>query len=139
MITFDGGALSGTRYSISGPGNFWTGIYRAMSVTGSPPIRTALRPINGDFVIPALYVEGTPITASGLITGQSLATLGLSATSGLLGTWTIGSDSIEVWAGAKPASAPVPGPLPLMGAGTAFAFSRRLRSRLRAGRPTLTA
>jgi hypothetical protein len=38
-----------------------------------------------------------------------------SGLTGLLGTWTVGSDSIEVWAGA------------------AFAFSRRPRVRLRQG------
>ncbi|MEB3168373.1 MAG: hypothetical protein VKK97_06520 [Synechococcaceae cyanobacterium] len=88
----------------------------------------------GQFYLSSGYVEGTPITSTGLIPGQSLATLGLSSTSGLLGTWTIGSDSIEVRA--KPASSSaVPGPLPLLGAGTAFAFSRRLRSRLRGAKP----
>ncbi|MCS5697778.1 hypothetical protein NZK32_01790 [Cyanobium sp. FGCU-52] len=104
-----------------------------MSVSGTPSIRTSLVGFGGIFSFQGSYVEGTPITATGLITGESLATLGLSATSGLLGTWTIGSDSIEVWAGAKPAAA-VPGPLPLMGAGTAFAFSRLLRTRLRTAR-----
>jgi hypothetical protein len=140
LISFDLVGISGDRYLISGPSNFGTGGTRFMS-SGcvEPSIRTVLS--GGDNYLQFLnsYVEGNPITASCLITGRSLATLGLNATSGLLGTWTIGSDSIEVWAGAKPASAPVPAPLPLMGAGTAFAFSRRLRARLHRARRSLEA
>jgi hypothetical protein len=85
------------------------------------------------------YIQGSPLPGSAVLTGRTLSSLGLNSTSGLLGTWTIGSDSIEVWAGAKPASAPVPAPLPLMGAGTAFAFSRRLRARLHRARRYLEA
>lgn len=80
------------------------------------------------------YVQGSAISGSGLFTGKTLADLGLSATSGLLGTWTIGSDTIEVWAGAKPAA--VPAPLSLLGVSAAFAYSRRLRARVRQGSST---
>jgi hypothetical protein len=133
LISFDQVGISGDSYLISGPSNFGTGSTRIMSSCVEPSIRTVL---SGNEYLQFLnsYVEGNPITASCLITGRSLATLGLNATSGLLGTWTIGSDSIEVWAGAKPASAPVPAPLPLIGAGTAFASSRRLRARLHRAR-----
>jgi hypothetical protein len=137
QISFGGGTFSALLYTISGPTNFGSGVNIDFSVAVAPPIRTFLGGNSGSFYIEDSYVEGTPITSSGLITGQSLATLGLNAISGLLGTWTIGSDSIEVWAGAKPA--PVPGPLPLMGAGTAFAFSRRLRARLHRARRSLEA
>ena len=140
QISFAGASLDGRAYTISGPTTFGSGETTPFSVAVAPPIRTFFEgAFGGFFVIEGSYVEGTPITASGLITGQSLATLGLNATSGLLGTWSTGSDSIEVWAGAKPASAPVPAPLPLMGAGTAFAFSRRLRARLHRARRSQSA
>ena len=136
-IRFDDGNLTPANvYTVIGPSNFGSGTNSNMS---SASISTFTSLNNGELYIQNSYTEGTPITASGLITGQSLATLGLNATSGLLGTWTIGSDSIEVWAGAKPASAPVPAPLPLMGAGTAFAFGRRLRARLHRARRSLEA
>jgi len=139
-ITFSGVQFLGKSFIISGPTTFGSGLSTPFSVAVAPPIRTYFQgAFGGFFVIEGLYVEGTPITASGLITGQSLATLGLNATSGLLGTWSTGSDFIEVWAGAKPASAPVPAPLPLMGAGTAFAFSRRLRARLHRARRSQSA
>ena len=83
------------------------------------------------FTIDASYALGTPIAASGILTGKTLSGLGLSTTSGLLGTWTFNSnpsETIQLWAG--PAAS---------GAGStaaAFSFSRRLRSRLRAGSPS---
>ncbi len=64
---------------------------------------------------------------SGTFASATLSSLGLSSTPGLLGTWSIGSDCIKVYAGPVTAT----GPLPLLGAGAAFSFSRRLRSRLR--------
>ena len=140
QISFDGGFFSGRAYTISGPTTFGSDLITPFSVAVAPTIRTFFEgAFGGFFAIEGSYVEGTPITASGLITGESLATLGLNTTSGLLGTWSTGSDSIEVWAGAKPASAPVPAPLPLMGAGTAFAFSRRLRARLHRARRSQSA
>jgi hypothetical protein len=126
----------GLRYAkSSGPSNIGSSTAFSNITSLSKSIDTYFHATLG-LTLPTSYVQGTAITASGLITGQSLATLGLSSTSGLLGTWTIGSDSIEVWAGAKPAApSAVPGPLPLLGAGTALAFSRRLRSRLRGANP----
>lgn len=128
--------FTGLRYPISsGPSNIGSSTAFSNITSLSKSIDTYFHATLG-LTLPTSYVQGTAITASGLITGQSLATLGLSSTSGLLGTWTIGSDSIEVWAGAKPAApSAVPGPLPLLGAGTALAFSRRLRSRLRGANP----
>ena len=84
-------------------------------------------------VLDSSYVQGTAISGSGLFSGQTLAGLNLSATPGLLGTWTVGSDSIEVRVGTAPPPSSVPGPLPLLGAAAAFAHSRRLRARVRAG------
>lgn len=151
-ISFGGGFISpsnaiiltddfnnGNLYPIDGPGQFGNGDFVALSSV-SVSNNSFLFGSGNYFSLQSGYVEGAPITGTGLIVGQSLSTLGLDSTSGLLGTWTVGSDSIEVWAGAKPAPpSAVPGPLPLLGAGAAFAYSRRLRSRLRAGRPTLTA
>jgi len=79
------------------------------------------------------YIEGNPISGTGLIVGQTLSSLGLNSTTpgDLLGTWTIGTDTIEARIGGGGGAA-VPGPLPLFGAAAAFAHSRRLRARLRA-------
>ncbi|MFN9610686.1 MAG: hypothetical protein ACK546_00810 [bacterium] len=50
--------------------------------------------------------------------------MGLTSTSGTIGTWTLvgTGDTVNVNV--------VPGPLPLFGAGAAFGFSRRLRQRI---------
>jgi MYXO-CTERM domain-containing protein len=87
----------------------------------------------GGFGLPDSYVGGDPISGVGLLAGQTLASLGLSSTTpgAVLGTWIIGSDSIEVRIGGGGDA--VPGPLPLLGAAAAFAHSRRLRTRIRAG------
>jgi hypothetical protein len=140
MIHF-GPIASANAYSASGPTTFGTGGSSTMS-TYSASTGIYLEAISSRFFLSSGYVPGTAITGSGLLTGKTLSTLGLSSTSGLLGTWTIGSDSIELWAGPKggsSAAAAAPGPLPLLGAGAAFAYSRRLRSRLRGGRPSLKA
>ena len=81
------------------------------------------------------YSVGSPISGSGLFTGTTLAGLGLSSTTpGLLASWNINgsSETVEVRIGSTAPSS-VPGPLPLFGAAAAFAHSRRLRARLRAG------
>lgn len=80
------------------------------------------------------YSVGSPISGSGLFTGTTLAGLGLSTTPGLLASWNItgSSETVEVRIGSNAPSS-VPGPLPLLGAAAAFAHSRRLRARLRAG------
>lgn len=142
MISF-GAFGSANSYTISGPSNFGTG--GALTITGvtSGVTKVGLASAGSPdgLFLSNSYVQGDPLTASGLITGKTLSTLGLSSTSGLVASWTVGSDSIELWAGAKPAASPAaaPGPLPLLGAGAAFGYSRRLRSRLRGGRPSLKA
>ena len=75
-------------------------------------------------MIDSSYVSGTPIISNAIFSGKSLADIGLTPTSGFLGTWTLTGtgDTINVKV--------VPGPLPLAGAGVAFAFSRRLRQRI---------
>jgi hypothetical protein len=81
------------------------------------------------------YTLGSPISGSGLLAGQTLASLGFGFTApGLLASWNItgSSETVEVRIGSTAPSS-VPGPLPLFGAAAAFAHSRRLRARLRAG------
>ncbi|MFM1798732.1 MAG: hypothetical protein RLZZ117_1010, partial [Cyanobacteriota bacterium] len=70
------------------------------------------------------YVSGSPIISSAVFNGLTLADLGLTPTSGTVGTWTLEGtgDTVNVNV--------VPGPLPLLGAGAAFGFSRRLRQRI---------
>ena len=123
------GNITGTGYTISGPSNFGTGV---TSMTYSGDSFNFSKSIN-KLTLDNAYVQGSAITGSGLFTTNTLAGLGLSATSGLLGTWTIGTDSIQVWAGPVPQPSSVPGPLPLLGAAAAFSHSRRLRARVRAG------
>lgn len=62
-----------------------------------------------------------------------LGLLGLTTSSGTLGTWTLADtgDTIEVKVlNPNPPTSSVPGPLPVLGAGAAFGFSRRLRQRI---------
>ncbi|MFZ9752327.1 MAG: hypothetical protein ACO3B3_02055 [Cyanobium sp.] len=62
-----------------------------------------------------------------------LGLLGLTTSSGTLGTWTLADtgDTIEVKVlNPSPPTSSVPGPLPVLGAGAAFGFSRRLRQRI---------
>ena len=125
--------INGTKYSITGPPSFGTAsstTFASGSISGT---RAILQGSASNFLLDPSYIQGSSIAASGILTGKTLSSLGLSTTSGLLATWTFNSnptETIQVWAGpAAPAAAP--GPLPLMGAGAAYAFSRRLRSRIR--------
>lgn len=86
---------------------------------------------SSQFRLASEYIEGTAISGTGLIAATTLADLGIGS-SGLLTSWAIGSDFIEIYSGPAPQPNPVPGPLPLFGAAAAFAHSRRLRARLRA-------
>lgn len=89
-----------------------------------------------DFAISGSYVNGTPIVSSATFNNQTLA--GLGFVPGLVGSWTFinqPSESVRVFVGAPGSdTTQVPGPLPLMGAGAAFAISRRLRRRVALGR-----
>ena len=80
------------------------------------------------FGINSTYVSGSPVVSSAVFTGKTLADLGLTPSSGTLGTWTLiaTGDTISVRV--------VPGPLPVLGAGAAFGFSRRMRRRIRQSR-----
>jgi hypothetical protein len=82
------------------------------------------------FAISPRYSSGAPIASSSVFAGQTLAGLGFTINSGLIGTWTLAGtgDTIQLVLGSP--SAQVPGPLPLLGAGAAFCWSRRLRRRI---------
>ena len=134
-VVSTGNIVSGLVYSVSGPTTFGSGFLGATptlfsSYTGDNVILSGTSSL---LTLDSSYVQGNAISGSGLFLGKTLAGLGLSATSGLLGTWTIGTDSIQVWAGPVPQPSSVPGPLPLLGAAAAFSHSRRLRARVRAG------
>ena len=115
-----------------GPSNFGSG--GSTSFTSySGPSTFLLGWIN--YLIIENYTLGSPISSSGLLAGQTLASLGFGSTApGLLASWNItgSSETVEVRIGSTAPSS-VPGPLPLFGAAAAFAHSRRLRARLRAG------
>jgi hypothetical protein len=113
------------RYPISGPATFLTGsgsFFGASSVSGIATVLVV--PTFFFFSIANSYVLGTPIISYSTFNGKTLADLGLTPSSGSLGTWTLDgtTESINVRV--------VPGPLPLLGAGAAFGFCRRLRRRI---------
>jgi hypothetical protein len=64
------------------------------------------------------HVNNTPIVSSATFSSSTLAGLGFTISSGLIGTWTLADtlDTINVVLG-PPAA--VPGPLPLFGAAAA--------------------
>ncbi len=76
------------------------------------------------FIIDSSYVFGTPIISNAIFNGTTLADIGLTPSSGLLGTWTLTGTSETININV------VPGPLPLVGVGAALGFSRRLRQRI---------
>jgi hypothetical protein len=122
-----GSAGSVLRYLISGPSTFAAGTAVLVPATTVSGLSTVMSVGGGEseFDISPTYTPGTPIISNAIFSGKTLADLGLTPTSGLLGTWTlVGSgDTINVNV--------VPGPLPVLGAGVAFGFSRRLRRRIR--------
>ncbi len=87
--------------------------------------------------ISSAYVSGDPIVSSSTFTGKTLASLGFTISSGLLGSWILTGTTENIFAclgtdpcAPPPSGAAVPGPLPLLGAGAAFCWSRRLRKRI---------
>ncbi|MCP9860140.1 MULTISPECIES: hypothetical protein [unclassified Cyanobium] len=128
-----GNIASGLQLAVSGPASFGPGGSTTFSFSSYTGDNVVLFGIFNQLVLDSSYVQGNVINGSGLFSGQTLAGLNLSATPGLLGTWTVGSDSIEVRVGTAPPPSSVPGPLPLLGAAAAFSHSRRLRARVRAG------
>lgn len=125
---------SGTGWSLeNGPSNFGSGDYEAFTSYSGTTI--GLHSPTKTLFLDENYTLGSPILGSGVIAGQTLASLGFGSTApGLLASWNIAgsSETVEVRIGSNAPSS-VPGPLPLLGAAAAFAHSRRLRARLRAG------
>jgi hypothetical protein len=97
---------------------------------GDPDFTSSVFGISPFFAISPGYSSGAPIASSSVFAGQTLASLGFTINSGLIGTWTLAGtrDTIQLVLGSPSAS--VPGPLPLLGAGAAFGWSRRLRRRI---------
>ena len=110
-------------YTISGPSSFpgTAFLFPASSVSG---IATLIEGDANTFLIDPSYVFGTPIISNAIFNGKTLADIGLTPASGLLGTWTLTGTSETIKINV------VPGPLPLVGVGAAFGFSRRLRQRI---------
>jgi hypothetical protein len=128
-----GCVINNLGYLAIGPADFGTG--DPISFTNYTGTNLFIFAIPQFIGLPDSYVEGDPISGVGLLAGQTLASLGLSSTTpgAVLGTWIVGSDSIEFRIGGGGGGDAVPGPLPLLGAAAAFAHSRRLRTRIRAG------
>ena len=116
-------------YSISGPSSITAGNGSVLTseFTSASGITTFLYVVDNVFAIASSYVSGQPIVSRSTAPGKTLADLGLTSASGTLGTWTLATtgDTINVRV-----LNTVPGPLPVLGAGAAFAFSRRLRQRI---------
>ena len=123
-----GSALSALQ--ISGPNSF-NGNVTALPATSVSGIVTFFSGSVNQFALDPAYLSNTPIISSATFNSTTLAGLGFTTT-GLIGTWTLNgtSETIQVFLG--PPAAAVPGPLPLLGAGAAFAWSRRLRTRIAA-------
>lgn len=122
-------------YSITGPASFagTASLFNADSgartystfLWGAPPGPNT----QSRFSIGPNYVSGSAIDSSSTFLNQTLA--GLNLTPGTtLGTWTIGTDRIQVVVAGTPPSASVPAPLPVVGAAAAFGWTRRLRRRI---------
>lgn len=128
-------------------------LYRKYSITNVSPSFTAgtasLSPASSTFGIANWvdnssqtktfsiynYTSGTEIASYAIFSGKTLTDVGLSSSSGTIGSWYLGGDAndvtrqINVIVGAPPAD-PAPAPLPLLGAAGAFSWSRRLRRRI---------
>jgi hypothetical protein len=125
-----------TQYSISGPQSF-VGFVTLLFASSPSGITTKISSAGGIGLLglPSSYVSGTSILSSSTFENKTLLSLGFGNNSGLIGTWSLTgtSETIQVFLGPpSPSGAAVPGPLPLLGAGAAFAWSRRLRRRITA-------
>lgn len=118
-------------YQISGPSTF-TGtadLYPGTSISG---ISTGVVAGIGRFVMDSSYVSGSPIVSGATYAGQTLASLGLTESSGTLGTWTLAGTGDTISIKVVAATSAVPGPLPVLGVGAALSFRRHLRKRIKA-------
>lgn len=110
-------------YAISGPSSIpgTANLLPASSVSG---IATLIVGADSIFLIDSSYIFGIPIISNAIFNGTTLADIGLTPSSGLLGTWALTGTSETININV------VPGPLPLVGVGAALGFSRRLRQRI---------
>lgn len=118
-------------YEITGPAGFGTNNVAGGIVTTSGT-KIVLYAANNQLWLPAGFTAGTSINATTTQLNATFANTGLTSPSNF--EWTLNGTTEKIFlnVGSAPAPGPssVPGPLPLLGAGAAFGFSRRLRSRL---------
>ena len=136
-VVCTGNAAESPSYSVTGEQSFTSaGDVVNQIASSAAGITTNLDGFSSLFAIDSSYVSGSPIISSSTYSSTTLSALGFTATSGLIGTWTLAGtgDTINIVIGPP---AEVPGPLPLLGAGAAFGFSRRLRRRISASQATL--
>jgi hypothetical protein len=136
-VVCTGGNAQIPTYSISGPQSFTVeSSLFAWEFTSASGIATGLYGNYGEYSIASSYIAGQPIISRATAPGLTLASLGRTTSSGTLGTWTLADtgDTISV-----KVFNPVPGPLPVLGAGAAFAFSRRLRQRIQRSKAAASA
>ena len=127
-IICTGPDIVGRLYFISGPTDF-PGTAFLVPATSVSGIYTSIS--SGVILtMDPSYISGTPIISNAIFSGKTLADIGLTPASGLLGTWTLEGTGDTININVLPSVAPVPGPLPLVGVGAGFGFSRRLRQRI---------
>ncbi len=118
-------------YEITGPAGFGTNNVAGGIVTTSGT-KIVLYAANNQLWLPAGFTAGTSINATTTQLNATFANTGLTSPSNF--EWTLNGTTEKIFLNVVSAPAPgpssVPGPLPLLGAGAAFGFSRRLRSRL---------
>jgi len=123
-------------YGITGPTTFDGSVFNGNGTSTSPTttyiVGNSNASITPGFGISSGYTSGDPIFSSSIFTGETLASLGFTLSSGLIGTWSLDGTSETIQAFIGPPSAAVPGPLPLFGAAAAFGWSRRMRRRISA-------
>jgi hypothetical protein len=144
LICTGTGNINMDKYNITligADGLFNNSIAQVLASSVSGTYSTTLSGSGGSPYFGTNAPSGTSNASTTTFTGTTLATLGFTTT-GLIGTWTLNGsgDSIYVCVGSTYCGPPVPapGPLPLLGAGAAFAWSRRLRQRIgtpRSGAP----
>ena len=137
---YDGAIVSAFAVICTGP----SATLPFYSITGSPSFNgvvfnnsgssvSAISTILGvEFGISSSYISGSPIVSASTFAGETLASLGFTINSGLLGSWTLNGTGDTIQAFLGPPTAAVPGPLPLFGAAAAFGWSRRLHKRIAA-------
>lgn len=122
------------KYSITNVSPFTAGTASLSPASSTFGIANWVDNANSTFSI-YNYTSGTEIASYAIFSGSNLASIGLSTSSGTIGSWYLGNDpndvtrQINVIVGAPPAD-PAPAPLPLLGAAGAFSWSRRLRRRI---------